>query len=201
MKIEEPPWKSRWLDILTTKSCAQKLTNNRSKLFKTHYTQNILWIHQLNTIYFHFKWFPKHVLFPLCMSLRYLRKISNTWAAEQQKADDSFHQPSQFPFYSAGHNIHGSSNKLQLFYLHRSLGIEKAKTYLRFFILIGSSSFASSAASCSSLTVTDFSKTLDFILMKIFKLMSETSCTNQGQHVQQLWSDKGRHVGSQSLSE
>lgn len=47
VKIEKPLWKSRWQDILATKSCAQKLANNRSKLCKTHYTQNSLWIHQL----------------------------------------------------------------------------------------------------------------------------------------------------------
>lgn len=45
MKIEQPLRTSRWWDILTMKSCTQKI--NRSKLFKTHYTQNILWIHQL----------------------------------------------------------------------------------------------------------------------------------------------------------
>lgn len=118
------------------------------------------------------------------MGLSYLREISNTWAAESWGLSSSTLPAPILPRWTQHTQL---NNKLQLFHLHRSLGIEKAKTYLRFFILIGSSSFASSAASCSSLTVTDFNKTSDFLSMKIFKLMSENSCTNQG-HVQQLCS-------------
>lgn len=165
------------------------------------YTQNILWIHQLTpfisisnyfqTLYYFLSAWGSAISgkyqIPELLSSRNLITLStNPLHSHSILLDTTY--PAQVTNFSYFTNT------------DHLVFIEKAETYLRFFILIGSSSFASSAASCSSLTVTDFNKTLDSTLMKIFKLMCETSCTKQGQRVQQLCSDKGR-CGSQSLSE